>query len=39
MVIGHEIAPAILHHHMLDAVAVGVRPEAIVALRRSRPTT
>jgi hypothetical protein len=32
MVIGKEISPAILYGHMLDAVASGVRPEAIKAL-------
>jgi hypothetical protein len=36
MVIGKEMSPVVLWGHMLDAVASGVRPEAIAALVEGR---
>jgi hypothetical protein len=36
MVIGYEMSPPIIWGHMLDAVASGVRPEAIKALIEGR---
>lgn len=36
MVIGNDLSPMILWGHMLDAVASGVRPEAIQALHEGR---